>query len=599
MHLKYINLLFLLILELQINAQHFDWAASGSNIFSGFHTSCITHDGRLVAGVNYEPTYLGGVPSFYAGNGNEFEIESNQKQALVVSYNNLGNIEWIIDYKIFGRDSKVLGLTAKSNGEIVVAYTSGYINRDIIYVTPNENDKTKRYSGNYVFFSIIDIDGNVKSTFASTGLRQIDWMSFEYSAFDEAFIIAYANHEKTIDFQGKNRSVGHNYTIKIDKSFKELWTHKTMYLDETCCSFFIPACKAIPAKNGDIYIAGVGRIGVKLDGSKNKIAPILDEVTQYNKPYESYIAKLNSDGKLLWVEYSEGKSIINDIKTDGNKVVIGGQINLQKKMFGAKIDTTENKNAFIASFDNSGKRKWIQTFNAAKVDALSLDNEGNIFASFSSNRSRVMKPLKIGTDTLSNTYTNIVIACFDKKGEYKWSKTSKAMLSREANMHLHNDDCGNLYLSAEMWYSLPVNMNIFDAAIVKGKGYGGAPLAARVKTTIPEEVLEINHSLVEIPNENSQNACVPIPYPWKMIVFPNPTNGEFSVRVTTSYNDNDVSMELWDLKGAKIRTLMNARKISTGIFEERFNVSDLANGVYIIVLKGTGNSVTERLVINK
>jgi hypothetical protein len=35
-------------------AQNFEWASSGSNLYSGYTHSCVTIDGRLIAGMNYE-----------------------------------------------------------------------------------------------------------------------------------------------------------------------------------------------------------------------------------------------------------------------------------------------------------------------------------------------------------------------------------------------------------------------------------------------------------------------------------------------------------------------------------------------------------------
>jgi len=105
-----------------------------------------------------------------------------------------------------------------------------------------------------------------------------------------------------------------------------------------------------------------------------------------------------------------------------------------------------------------------------------------------------------------------------------------------------------------MWYVLPANMSLFDGAIVRGRGYGGAPLAARIRTSIPDNLLALNVSLQQsitskqrdktdksgsnppkgikrgATNQVNQSTngltadtvksgrglfCVPIPYPWE------------------------------------------------------------------------------------
>lgn len=590
------------IFSTEIQAQHFDWAASGGNLFTGFHTSCFTNDGRIVAAMNYSvPNIFNGEKSvFYSGSGNEREFDSYTNQAVVVSYASNGEINWLVGYESFGYKSQVVGIAAKENGEVVVAFTTEgnekLRNTKIVPSKYKQNDEDL-YITDYVYFATLDPKGRLLSTYATKDLYTRDWTSFYYSSSDKSYVLSYADHEEAIDYQGVKRNVAHNYTIKLNADFTEFWRHKVMYLDESCCTFSIPACKATVAKNGDVYVVGTGRIGLRLDGSSDRKAPVLDEITQYNKPYESYLAKLDSKGKLLWVKYSEGKSLIYDVKTDGKRTIISGNIRLQGRMFGQKIDTTNEKKAFLASFDPSGKVNWMKTFNATEISSLSLDSEGRVYAFFR-NRGKNPKTI-IEKDTIAKSQFKLVIACFNSKGEYRWNKTSDVSLStQDQSLLLYNDACGNLFLTGEMWYVLPVNMNIFDAAIVKGRGYGGAPLVGRIKTTIPDEVIEVNPTLAE--NSAGNGAiCYPSPYPWKMLVYPNPTTGQFTVRFTTSYNDKQVSIELWDLKGVKVKELMKPKPLDQGTYEEQFSIMDLANGTYILVLKGTGNAITEKLVLRK
>jgi len=122
-----------------------------------------------------------------------------------------------------------------------------------------------------------------------------------------------------------------------------------------------------------------------------------------------------------------------------------------------------------------------------------------------------------------------------------------------------------------MWYVLPANMSLFDGAIVRGRGYGGAPLAARIRTTIPDNLLALNvslqHSITVKQRDKTEKSglyppkgikrgatnqvnqstngltadtvksgrglfCVPIPYPWKLSVFPNPSKGPITLGLT-------------------------------------------------------------------
>ncbi|MEZ5172150.1 MAG: T9SS type A sorting domain-containing protein [Bacteroidia bacterium] len=218
---------------------------------------------------------------------------------------------------------------------------------------------------------------------------------------------------------------------------------------------------------------------------------------------------------------------------------------------------------------------------------------------------------------------------------------SNAMMSNEPNSRIHYEFRGNIYFTGEMWYVLPVNMSLFDAAFVAGKGYGGAPVAARLRTTIPDELLAINTVFsvpvsrssgkagkpkrqVEKPkpepdasnpdssviamaspdtaeaqgrSKNEGVSCIPIPFPWKLEVYPNPTGGELHLRCTTSYNDNSVSVEIRDAKGALVRVLQPSKFQDAGEWKVDTDCSDLSAGVYIAVLKGNHTGVTTRFVV--
>ncbi len=621
--------------------QHFEWASSGSNMLVGYSSSCITTDGRLIAGAQYEP------PSFqisedeaeiYSGSGKAFSFNKYLSQFIVTCYSAQGDIEWIIKNNDLCSNGSILGLSSLADGTVIVAF-KGFPNSPVYIMDENGVEKGLHFSNysnsevnylDYVFLAEIDKYGSSRKIHAIKGIINTEWNSFE-STPDGGFILSQTHYEKSMNAKGENKDVAHNYITKISSDFRFSWVYKLKYLDKSCCSFFENPSLAVSSENGEVYISGNFREGILPDGGKAHTAPILDVVSQYNQPYESYIACLSADGKLKWIRYSEGKSLISAISVRNNQLLVGGKIQLQKNYFGMKIDTSNAKIAFLASFDLSGKSNWCQTFNAINITSISQDFDGNIYASFRNKRSRGVPPLIIGRDSIPDAYERVIVASFDENGKYRWNKMSGAMLSIDSHSKIHNDECGNLYFTGEMWYSLPVNMSIFDGAIVRGKGYGGAPLAARIRTTIPDELLALNLNLsqtISIPgrekkektsnisNKNSGinvdtvhlvipnvkpdsvhlSRCVPIPFPWTLVLFPNPTDGQFTARATLSYCDSHVSLELWDAKGAFIKQLSSPHMQLAGSFDIDCVINDLAAGLYIVVLKGSGSAISERLV---
>lgn len=643
-----VNLLLTFFLQfslLPLFSQHFEWASSGSNMFVGYSTSCVTTDGRLIAGAQYEP------PSYqissddaeiYSGSGKAFPFNKYFRQFIVTCYSAQGEIDWVIKENELCQNGNILGLSSLADGTVIVAFR-GYPNlpaymkdeKGIEIQVPLNRDYNS--SGNYyeyVFLAEIDKYGTSRKIHAIKGIVDSEWISFERTS-DGGFVFTQADNEKSINAKGENKDVAHNYITKINSDFSFSWIYKLKYLDKSCCSYFENPSLAVSSYTGDIFIAGNFREGILPDGGKAHTAPILDVVSQYNQPYESYLACLSASGKLKWIRYSEGKSLISAISVHENQIIVGGKIQLQKNYFGMKIDTTNAKVAILASFDLAGKSNWCKTFNAINITSISQDFDGNIYASFRNKRSRGVPPLMIGTDSIPDAYERVIVASFDEKGNYRWNKISRAMLSIDSHSKIHNDDCGNLYFTGEMWYSLPVNMSLFDGAIVRGKGYGGAPLAARIRTTIPDELLALNMNLSQSlqiklreknkeknssnnsiklnnapvlsdslslvdtsaqPNSVHASRCVPIPFPWSLVLFPNPTDGQFTARATISYCDSHVGVELWDAKGAFVKQLSAPHMQLAGSFDVEGAISDLAAGVYIVVLKGSNSAVSERLI---
>jgi hypothetical protein len=628
-------------------AQNFEWASAGSNFHTGFNHSCITIDGRLVAGLQYE------LPSFRnsddklilnSGTGKPFEFNYYTNQLLLFCYDSHGDVVWKIEgSEVFG-SAILMGISSYPDGNVLVAFRTNYINRqfrrtnlhrDSSYFDNKIRDQDFEKS---VFFATIDKSGSVKEITAVEGLPFGDWEGFEVTP-DLGLVITLPNNQKMIDSKGSSKTIAFNSTIKLNRKLNLEWHHKVTYSDKSCCSYYSPASAMTVGANGDVFIAGTIRNGYTVDGKKLREVPILGDANKNNPPYESYLGCLSSAGKLKWIKYSGAKSFIYDLSVKNNHLVIGGKIQLAKKMFDVKVDTTEQKKAFIMSLDLNGNIEWLNSFNAEEIKSICQDEQNNIFGVFRSKRGAGMKPLKIGGDTISNSYERIIVGSFDEKGKYRWNKFSNANMSLNTHTKLRSDLCGNLYYTGEMWFSLPVNMSLFDGAITSGRGYGGAPLAARIRTTIPDELIAMNlgiskefrvkstkDKLVDgkqfdtrngvinqrdgIPENSSSAAidtlrsgrelsCIPMPFPWKIDAFPVPTNGQLTLRISLSYTDPKVKIDLFDSKGAFIRSLMPVQLKDAGEFDLPIDISDLSTGVYVAVLKGSSFGASCRIVVVK
>jgi hypothetical protein len=614
-------------------AQNFEWASSGSNLYSGYTHSCVTIDGRLIAGMNYEQpsSHLNSDDVLLnSGTGKAFVFNKYNSQILISCYDQKGDIVWLVEgHKQLG-EGQLLGLTSMPDGNVVVAYRSHHIRVPFTKVETN----TQSDISEFVFFSVISKSGYIKETFAVDGIPNDEWSDFQTTP-DLGFVINQPTSEKQKSEKGGLKTVAFNSTIKLKKDFSIDWHHKVLYSSESCCSYYVPASKIAVGENGDIFISGNIRKGYTVEGSKERQVPVLDTPSQFNPPYESYVGCLSSTGKLKWVKYSGAKSLVYDISVKNNHLVLAGKVNLAKNFFGQQIDTSMEKKAFLISLDLNGKNEWLKTFNAEEVNSICQDEDNNVFGVFRSKRSKGMAPLKIGSDSLSDSYQRIVVGSFDESGNFRWTKLSNANISTNSETRIHSDLCGNLYYTGEMWFVLPINMALLDGAITSGKGYGGAPLAARLRTTIPDELLALNQGLVQtikLRNEerikNSKRdskpnnhlisndslvvdqtnqpiksgrelSCIAMPYPWKIEAYPVPTNGPLTLRASLSYTDPYVKIDLFDVKGAFIKNLMPIQLKDAGEFEFFLDASELSSGVYLVVLRGSSFGASCKFVVTK
>ena len=657
---KQLSCILIILNSIYAFPQSFEWAASGSNLITGYSCSAVTVDGRLVAGGDYS------VPSYsisedekglFDGAGSLVKLSNPYSdQFFVTCFSPSGGIAWTVFGSELAYNTRLKNICALPDGNVIIAFYASYypgrINSffDETGEIPGfKNDEPMpekfleilggRDHSNRIeltYFAEYDKSGNLKSMHAFRFKEQDVWYSFE-CAPDGTMYFTTTDSFKSME-DGKSVTRGGNFLVKIQSDFQKVDRRLFQFLTKTCCSYVEPGMVCGVSPKGELFVGGTFHTGIRTDGRKDHMAKVTSD---HKIPhfYNAYLARLNPENlNTEWIKYSDSYTSIDAITVGDMAVYIGGRFQFGKKAFGQMLDSTESKKAFLMAFDYSGNSLWNKTFNAESVNALCHDFGNNIYASFHSKQSRGLAPLKIGQDTLSDTFERIVVASFDERGSYKWSKKSNAMMSNEPHSKLHCDPCGNIYFTGEMWFVLPVNMSLFDAAFVSGKGYGGAPVAARIRTTIPDELLALNtvfskqfslkekdrrskvkskertgkDAQVRNPDEDSTAAnhdapennqgrsdltCIPIPFPWTLQVYPNPSDGEIHLKYKTSYNDTSISLEIRDSKGSLIRVLQTAKMQEAGEYTVDANFSDLSAGVYIAVLKGSFNGVTARFVI--
>lgn len=78
-------------------------------------------------------------------------------------------------------------------------------------------------------------------------------------------------------------------------------------------------------------------------------------------------------------------------------------------------------------------------------------------------------------------------------------------------------------------------------------------------------------------------------------LFPNPSNGVFTVSYSNTKATADLTMTITNGKGQQIRT--EKLKGNTGYYEANVDLTEQAKGTYIVVLTGDGSKKTKKVVI--
>jgi Secretion system C-terminal sorting domain len=547
-----------ILFSITLQAQQFEWASAGGNLNAGYRASILDSKGNLVVvGDAYLPSHHYGGGSFlYSSSGDSVKINAAGNPMMIISFDPAGKINWKQEIRNGGEPA---GVAVNTKKEIIILSDNGYM-----YSFTEEGKLIK---------TIQDKERIIKNV-----------KNFVITPDDRLFISGYKVVD-TINTKGVHQQIVFTYITCIDENLHVKWEKKIQH--ETG-STMVPSSAMDIAPNGDIYIGCSILVGASFGKKEMYKAAIVDSISQYHQPYESFIACYNKNGELKWVKRSGGRSIIGSLKATGNGVVIGGTIMNNLSFFGMTADTAGNKKMFLAAFSNKGNISWLKTTTAHSVKAITTDQDQNIYAIV---ESKIGYPqyMVYERDTLRNVYQTLIIASYTKDGQFRWVKNCKVPMSTNAFPQIKTDACGNIYVSGEMWSIMRSQLNWFDAAFVKGDGYGDGAFVAKLKNTLPPKIAELV--------SHKKNVCVVSPAPWTIFNYPNPFRGETTIQFKTTYDDPAVSLQVYDLNGQLVATVFTGKPMKAGTHTQAFAAGLLSKGMYVAVLRGLEAVATEKIIV--
>lgn len=596
--MRTLTLLTYFFLHLNSFSQHFEWAATASNVDINYDFASVSSDNEIVVGGNggQSSNHYGKKIEIYDANGEvKKDRYSIQNGAFLISYTSDGEINWQTEFS--SRAYELFGLTHDHYGNLnVLLYVSSpytFRNKqhlldqalvDTIQSYQNEIDLDELITGYYIL--TLNDKGKEVSYHKVLDGNQYQFHISDFTAYPSGgFVISgFTNpgkfHKDLPDTAG---TAGGNFIYKVSEDYTADWVDVVSHLKESCCSITDSYLSVAP--DGTIYLGSSFYMGGSFNhGKKKMMSKQKYDTSSYLKPLESYIASYSPKGKLNWVRISKSKAYLKSIVANNSGVVICYNPFETNQAFGQKFDTSDQKLMVVSSFNATGDLKWTETMGADMANDMQFDSEGNLYllGTFRAYSQYFKRSGIIGTDTLDDK-SDIFICRYTKEGEFNWLKSANIPISTRNNrLTLLMDNCGNMVVTGSLFFGLPGQMSWWDKAFVKGNGYGGAPFISRFINTLPKQ-------------HEKQEVCTISPGPWEIKAFPNPFQSSTTLQYTTTYDDQ-VSIELYSLNGKMIQQLQAPKQQSAGNYTLQVQLGNHSAGTYLLVIKGTEMIATRRLL---
>ena len=537
------------------HSQNYLWAksAAGTNNDYGFS---ITAD----AGGN---VYVTG---FFASSAITFGTTTLNNlgggDLFVVKYNSSGNVLWARSsggtFADYGR-----GIAVDSKGFVYV--TGEYNSASITF----ENTKLTNISssGENDFF-VVKYDSNGKVIWAKTagGKNGDETAGIALDGKGNSYITGKYNSPvltvgtTTVTTDSITGNASDIFISKLDTLGSAIWTKSAKGL-----KYDYSTSIAVDAA-GNSYITGsyysttlsFGTTVISNSGNNKDTADI-------------FVAKYDSDGKLIWAKSAGGASddFSNSIAVDGNgnSYLTGSFMSPVIKFGTIDIAGKGNHDMFVVKYDGNGIAQWAKTSGGGVADygrSIAADAKGNTIVTGEFNSSS----LSFGTTTITNVGNyDFYFVQYDPLGMVLEAKGAAGGINAEYGRGVAVDPNGNIYLTGSFKSTslifgnntLTNTNNLADVFVVK---YGNV-------TGIKENTSG-NHDFV----------------------FPNRSNGLFTIFSPPYFDVGPTSIEIVNLLGEKVyaKTQPFSPMITIDLMDQK-------KGVYFIRIFCESKSSVQKIII--
>lgn len=446
---------------------------------------------------------------------------------------NINGYDYIQGYSIY--------VDSKANIYISGSF-HGYIKFDSIILTVPDSDQENLFVAKY--------DSIGKFLWAKKSLAQ-KCIASSVTADNDGNVYVTGGFEGPVVYFDDDDSLINNagcsmYLLKYSASGKVIWTKKA---DGNNYDF---GRGVVSNSNGDIYVTGAF--------SSNEIYFDSIKLTN-NGASDMFIAKYNSDGKVIWAIKAGGSD--GDypmcIATDkDDNVNIAGDFHSYYCNFGDTMingsGTDTISNIFIAQYNKFGEFKWVQRprgFHNAVIGigGITCDLNSNVYIS----GGFISKAITFGNTTLFNhTEISMFIAKFNSFGKNIWAKSAvsygKEFYNSDISSGVTSDNNGDVCVTGK----ITSDSTFFDNWVVStvGKRFFVGKLSENPNGINDQE----NKTLEQI------------------ILYPNPSENIIFVNIPGNYS----TIEIINLNGQVVKKVITQNKLN------QIDISNLNSSIYLI-----------------
>lgn len=326
---------------------------------------------------------------------------------------------------------------------------------------------------------------------------------------------------------------------------------------------------------GNIYITGEFDGTEDFDpgaGVSSLTAPVM---------YQTFVLKLDNAGNFIWAGSVGGSSGTDcaranaiDVDGSGNVYYAGdfkGNCDFDPGAGTTALNAGSDSHIFISKLNASGNVLWAEEFTGTGqvnwAADLMLDAYNNIYITGMFQNTTMDFDPGPGTSNLTTTYTQAYISKLDLNGNYVWVKTFENGNTEGRGIYL--DALGNLYTTGVLGDYWNVD---FDP----GPGVYTLPTPAVGYS----DAYLVKLSPVDLGITEQQEISLQM--------FPNPANTLLTIQLPA---DEKMNVSLRAMNGALIsRTTAQGPTL-------QIDVSDIANGVYLLVAENDNGILTRKLLV--